>query len=193
MCRVAQVVSCDSRLANTVPHLETTMGLLDNFSKRQRGSDNYVPVDIDFTEEENAAIQRNLSMYQSAGGADPGHTLVVPAKTRDCIIAQGLRYYVADLMRLVATDPHRSDAASLLDKAIRALIKAYAVHNLPMVLFQLGVMVELTGDLEHSRQFFQLFLDQQEKFRPDDIDRTFLDTMAFDIPDALQRAHAKLL
>lgn len=89
--------------------------------------------------------------------------------------AEGLTEYVEDLMREVQDCTSDTKIATLLDKAIKAQMKAYAFHNLPIYLSQIAWLYELAGDTAKSKEFSQLFLRAQNEFTPDQIDAVFLE------------------
>ena len=89
--------------------------------------------------------------------------------------AQGLTEYVADLLREVQDCASDTKIATMLAKAIKAQMKAYAFHNLPIYLSQPAWMYELAGDGAQSKEFSQLFQRAQDEFTPDQIDAVFLE------------------
>lgn len=164
------------------------MSIFDRFAKPKppRG---YSGVKVEFTEEESEAVDRTLKRYAASGG--PG--FVVPQKVKDGMIARGLVEYVEGLIdslsRLRSSDSEK--AVTLMDKAVKALMKAYAIHNLPVYLFQIAGTFELLGDAGDARESFGLFLQVQNNFKPDQIDTLFLSQAGFDIPKIVAMAREK--
>src|ERR1035437_5295921 len=168
------------------------MGIFDNFtSKPPKG---YAEVKVEFTEEESKAVHRTLKRYASVFNADApeGTEAIVPQKVKDCMTAQGLIEYVEDLMRTLRDCDSDGEMASLMDKAIKAQMKAYAIHNLPVYLFQIAAMFERTGDAGNAKEFFRQFLQTQGNFKPDHIDTMFLSQTGFDIPQIVAMAREKV-
>jgi hypothetical protein len=62
-----------------------------------------------------------------------------------------------------------------MDKAVKAQMKAYALHNLPIYLFRLAGLYECAGNETKSKEFSQLFQRAQDEFEPDQIDKIFLE------------------
>jgi hypothetical protein len=62
-----------------------------------------------------------------------------------------------------------------MDKAVKAQMKAYALHNLPIYLLRLAGMYECAGNEAKNQEFSQLFRRAQDEFKPDQIDKIFLE------------------
>lgn len=132
---------------------------------------------VGFTADENDAMSRTLDRYASIANAHApeGMRMFGPAKVIDAVKAQGLTEYVEDLKRDMQNCDSSTNINTLMDKAIKAQMKAYLLHNLPVYMFQLAEMYELAGDVEKSREFSQLFQQVQDEFTPDPIDTIFLE------------------
>jgi len=167
------------------------MGLFDKKAKPPKG---YAEVKVEFTEDETNAVHRTLDRYASVFNSDApeGMTAIVPQKVKDGMTAQGLIEYVEDLMRQLRDCDSDDEMATLMDKAIKAQMKAYAVHNLPVYLFQVAGMFELVGDADNAKEFFRQFLKAQSNFIPDNIDTMFLNQTDFDIPKIVAVAKEKV-
>lgn len=153
----------------------------------------YAAVHLAFTDKEAAAIRTTLDRYAAIANeeAPEGTSVIVPEKAIDAITAKALAEYVEDLMReLDECEPE--EMLMIMDQAIKAQMKAYAVHNLPVYLFQVGGMFELLGDDASAKEFFGLFLRMQEEFRPDRIDTIFLNSTHFDMPRVIALAREKI-
>lgn len=170
------------------------MSMFDRFMSKPRPPKGYKEVEIDFTVEEAAAINRGLKMYADIANADApeGMTAIVSKKFKDAITAKVLTEYVEDLM-LRLRHCSEQEAAVVMDKAIQAQMKVYAIHNLPIYLFQVAGMFEYLGDTAKAKEFFQLFLQTQRDFKPDQIDTYFLDQTGFDIAKTVSAARQKLV
>jgi hypothetical protein len=168
------------------------MGILDRFKgKAGRG---YSPVGIEFTEAELESINRAIDRFASILSADApaGMTPVVPRKCQDAVIARGLADYAEDLLLTLEGCDSEGDIAKLLERATKAQVKAYAVHNLPVYLYQAAGLFELSGDLRAARDLFGLFLEMQGKFSPDEIDEMFLSLVGLDSSHITLAAREKL-
>jgi len=154
----------------------------------------YAEVKVEFTEEESTAVDRTLHRYASVFNSDApeGMTAIVPQKAKDAMTAQGLIEYVEDLLRALRNCASDDEVVTLIDKALKAQMKAYAIHNLPVYLFQIAGMFELVGDAGNAKEFFQQFLQAQLTFKPDNIDTTFLNQINFDIPKSVAMAREKV-
>ncbi len=169
------------------------MGIFEKFASRPKPPGNYVPVDFKFTPEESEAIHRNRKMYATIFNEDApdGTEAVVPQKFIDAISAQGLTEYAASLMLDLARGTG-SDTTAIMDKAINAMMKAYAIHNLPIYLFQIAGLFELIGAGDDAKKFFRLFLKEQREFTPDQVESIFINRSGFDVPGAISIAESKL-
>jgi hypothetical protein len=170
------------------------MSIFDRFTSKPRPPKGYKEVEMDFTVEEAEAINRGLKMYAEIANADApeGMTAIVSKKFKDAITAKVLNEYVEDLMQRLR---HCSEEETLvvMHKAIQAQMKVYAIHNLPVYLFQVAGMFEYLGDTAKAKEFFQLFLRTQSDFKPDKIDAYFLNQTGFDIAKTVSTARQKLI
>jgi hypothetical protein len=132
---------------------------------------------VEFTADENEAINRTLDRYIAIGNAHApeGMRVFVPPKVKSAMSAQGLTEYVDDLIGEAQECASDTEVATLLDKAIKAQMKAHAFHNLPIYLSQVATLYELAGDAAKSKEFSELFLRMQNEFTPDQIDAVFLE------------------
>jgi hypothetical protein len=169
------------------------VNIFDRFTK-PKPPKGYAAVNVTFTAEEQEVIERALSRYASIANeeAPEGMVAIVPDKLRDGMIAQGLSEYVENLMILLDSEPAIAKRAELVDKGIRAMMKAYAVHNLPIYLFQTAGMFELLGDDANAKVLFGQFLKAENEFRPDELDRVFLNQMGFDFAKSVQLPERRL-
>ena len=137
-----------------------------------------VRVDVEFTDDENAAMssagERFADVVTNAH-APEGTRMFVPPKVRNAILAQGLTDYVADILRKVESYNFAATTVKLMEKAINAQAKAYALHNLPIYLSRLTRMYENAGNDAKRQEFSQLFKRAHDEFQPDEIDKIFLE------------------
>jgi hypothetical protein len=163
------------------------MGIFDKFtSKPQKG---YAEVKVEFTQEESAAVTSSMDEYASIWAAQHGgEGFVTPVKMKSGMMARALTEYAADLV--AQCDDGNSEEC--LKKAIQAQAKAYALHNLPVFIFQLAGLYEVAGDTTKAREFLQHFLRAQHEFTPDVIDTTLLDQSGFDMAKVSLLAKQKL-
>src|SRR5215471_18887162 len=150
----------------------------------------YAAVNIEFTEEESEAIAASMHEYASIWAAQHGggEGFVTPVKMKDGMMAIALTEYAADLL----AQYDDSDSEEWLRKATQAQAKAYALHNMPVYLFQLAGIFEAAGNVEKARDFLQRFLRAQQEFTPDGIDTLLLDQSGFDMARTVSLAKTKL-
>jgi hypothetical protein len=170
-----------------------TMSVFDRFKSKANLPKGYSEVKFEFTEEESEAINQTLEGYAAIANADTpdGMRTVVATKVKEVWKAQGLTEYVEDLMLRLQRCESDEEMALLLDKAIKAQMKAYAIHNLPIYLFQLAGMFELAGDATNAKDFFRHFLQAQSAFKPDQLDTIVQDQTGFDMPKVIEIAKQK--
>ena len=79
--------------------------------------------------------------------------------------AQGLFEYALQLATKSGdTNLSSDEVAVMLDKAIKAQLKAYGLHDLPLYLFHLACMYELAGNQGKAEMWFKNFLRFQNEF-----------------------------
>jgi hypothetical protein len=148
------------------------------FKPKSNAPKGLVRLDVEFTDDENAAMSRAIERFDSVvtnADAPEGTRMFVPPKVRSAISAQGLTEYVADLLREIENYDFAATTVKLMEKAVNAQAKAYALHNLPIYLFRLARMYEGAGNEAKSQEFSQLFQRAQDEFQPDQIDKIFLE------------------
>jgi len=112
----------------------------------------YVGMNVEFTREESDAISASLESFAAIANADEpkGTTMYMHPKAKDAMTAKALTEYVESLV-LQLERCSEKQAAAILEKAIKAQLKAYAIHNLPVYLFQAAGMFELLSRPEVAR------------------------------------------
>ena len=132
-------------------------------------------MEVELTEEEREAVNRTLGRFAAVAKAQApeGMYAAVSLKMRNGMIAQGLTEYVEDVMGQLRHCESNTEVPSLMNKGIKAMMKAFAIHNLPVYLFQIAGMFELVGDSVNAKKFYRDFLQQQRTFKPDGTDATF--------------------
>ncbi|MGA2801953.1 MAG: hypothetical protein ABSE97_06230 [Verrucomicrobiota bacterium] len=173
------------------------MGLFDIFKSRgKKGKISKVSIPVEFTAEEIEAIDKNLETYNSFA-AEKGGTFCVVPKLLDALKAQGLFEYAFQLVNKSGDANLSSDeVAIILDKAIKAQLKAHCLHNLPLYLFHSALIYELAGNTEKAEVWFKHFLQMQNEFKPDKVDEInlnfLIDMQGFDVAEAVEIARQKL-
>jgi hypothetical protein len=154
----------------------------------------YVPVKVEFTEEESEAITASMNEYASISVAQHGGTgFVTPVKVHDGMMANALAEYVEDLIGSLESCESEEEAQERVQKAIMAQAKAYALHNLPIYVFRLAEMFESLGETTKARDFFRNFLRSQDEFTPDQIDTMFIKQSGFDMQELVAIAKQRVL
>jgi len=170
------------------------MSFFDKFKSKSNVPEGYAEVNVTFTQEENEAIATSLQQYAAIANADApeGSTMYVHPKVKVGMKAKALAEYVEDLMARLPYCESDQETASLMQKAIHAQAAAYAVHNLPVYLFQLAGMFEFSGDAAKAKDFFRNFLRANAEFRPDQVDTIFLAQSGFDLQEIVEVAKGKI-
>lgn len=148
----------------------------------------YTEVRVEFTKEESEAITSSMDEYASTGAAQHGGAFAWPKKVENGMKAKALAEYAADL--LAQCDD--SDSEEWLRKASQAQAKAYALHNLPIYIFQLAGIYEVAGDAAKAKDWYKNFLRAQDEFTPDGIDSLLLNQSGFDMARVIVLAKQKL-
>jgi hypothetical protein len=150
----------------------------DWFKPKSNAPKGLVQMDVEFTADENEAMSHALKRFDAVvmdAHAPEGTRMFAPPKVRSAISAQGLTEYIDDLQREIQNSDFAAATANLMDRAVKAQMKVYALHNLPIYLFRLAGMYECAGNESKSKEFSQLFQRAQNEFKPDQIDKIFLE------------------
>lgn len=166
------------------------MGIL-NWFKRSTPK-GYKKINVTFTPEEVDAMNRNANFF--AGLAEgQGKQLWVTPKAQSAMQAQGLTEYVQEQIRILTTKELNDEEIGIIgEKAIKAQMKAYTVHNLPMYMFQLANIFELLDRMEEAKRWWTMFLREQKRFAPDDVDEIFMQHFGQDMAEAERTAQRRL-
>jgi len=170
------------------------MGFFDKFWPRTQPDSEAVPVNVHFTEEEEAAIAVSMKIFAETASED-GESYAIDPSVMPAMTARALTGYVELLNEQVGKAIEKDDgeeALALMQRAIRAQVKTYAVYNLPAYLFRAAEMMEAILDVEQAKQCFGMFLKAQAAYTPEKIDELLLDEMQFDVDDAVTAATEKV-
>lgn len=139
------------------------MAIFDRFTSRSKAPKGYSAVNVQFTKEELEAISIHQKRMADVANAEApaGTTMYVHPKVLDAITAQALTQYAEDLV-LQLQQYSTGEVTVVMDKAIKAQLKAYTAHNLRIYLYQAAGMFELIDDVENAAKFFHLFLNFKE-------------------------------
>ena len=154
------------------------MKIFNWFKPKSNAPKGLVRLDVEFTDDENAAMSRALERFVAVvtnAHAPEGTRMFAPPKVQSAIAAQGLTEYVGDLQREIENSDFAATSEKLVEKAIKAQMKAYALHNLPIYLFRLARMYQCAGNEAKAKEFSQLFQRMQDEFQPDQIDKILLE------------------
>jgi hypothetical protein len=171
------------------------MGVFDRFKARSNVPKGYSEVKVTFTEEEIGAMNTHLDEYAAIVDADApdGMMMYVHPKVKEAMKATALTEYAKDLVGQRMDDcASAAEMKRVLDKAIKAQMKAYAIHNLPVYLYLIGMMFEIMSEADNANDFFRHFLRAQEEFKPDKIDTIFLNQAGFDTSKLVIMAKQKV-
>ncbi|MFC1583106.1 hypothetical protein ACFL4U_00340 [Candidatus Neomarinimicrobiota bacterium] len=131
---------------------------------------------FEFTEEEENEINHTFKMFE---GYQIKEELV------DGLVSVALSLYALDLVR------HGSDSEETsIEKAGASTVKAYSVYPLPIYLFDLAVITELTGNLELAEDLFNKFLKSHSEYKYDSVARVLLKNRSID--EAVSEAESRL-
>lgn len=136
------------------------MSIFDRFKPKSGVPHGPVEVNVQFTADENEAMNRAIERYATAANASApeGMQMFVAPKVKDGIAAQGLAEYVEDLLRQGEDCGSDAKIATMMDKAIKGQMKAYALHSLPIYLFQLAELVRAGRQCHQSQGVFPALL-----------------------------------
>ena len=176
------------------------MGLFNIFKSKDKKQEDTSKdkVKIEFTAEERDAINRKLEEFQSVvnESKSPDGEYYVHPKIIDAMTAQGLFEYVVQLVREAeGTDHSKHEFNAILDKAKKAQIKVYSIHDLPIYIFYLASIYEIAGELDKANHWFKFFLRVQDAHKPDEVDALHLDLLqkelGIDVKEAIEITRGK--
>ncbi len=106
--------------------------------------------------------------------------------------AQGLYYYAEDLLTVFGFEKASDEqAANQRHKAMIAKMKCLKMFPLPVLMYEVGVLLDALGTPE-ALKMFRSFLDAQSQFVPGEFDKLLLDTIKSDIAAATADARKRL-
>jgi hypothetical protein len=170
------------------------MSWLSRFFNRK--SDEHAPatgmkrIDITFTDEEEAAILEQAREFNSFAPGPDQVLYVIPEMER-AMKALGLVKHVRRQLGIADRVP-AADFPPLLDKIIKTQAKACAVHGLPYYIYLWALLNEEKGDMETAKRLCALFLSQQAKFKPSEVDESMIQFIKiegwYDVEEAIREA-----
>lgn len=171
------------------------MGFWDKLTSKSKHPKGYVKTKVTFTAEEMEAMNNLLDLHATVANANApeGQQFYVHPKVIEALRAQALTKYADDLVRRRMDECSSSaEIKEVLNMAVQAQIKAYALHNLPIYLYLAAMIFGIIGETARSTEFYQHFLNEHVTFRPDKIDTIFSDQMGYDMNKLVVSARQKL-
>jgi hypothetical protein len=108
------------------------------------------------------------------------------------MVAQGLYYYSTELLApSPADDVSEADIADTIHKAMIAKMKCAKLFPLPILMYQVAVLMDALRKPE-AETMFRSFLEAQPRFVPGEFDKLLLDTIQPDIVAATAQARKRL-
>jgi hypothetical protein len=87
------------------------------------------------------------------------------------------------------------EIAIILNKAVKAQLKAHGLHNLPLYLFHAACTYQLAGNYEKADVWFKNFLLLQSEFKPDKADeinlKYLVNMQGFSVAEAIEVARMR--
>jgi hypothetical protein len=127
------------------------------------------PIEITFTDEEQAAILEQHREISSDADLKPGHVLYAIPEMEQALRALGLVKHVHRQLAIAHKVP-AAEFPSLLDKIIKTQVKACVVHGFPYYVYIWAVLNEEKGDAATAKKLYARFLSQQAEFEPTRVD-----------------------
>jgi hypothetical protein len=147
---------------------------------------------VQLTPDEHEAVRRNLARYRAIEEPRAGGAWYYHPRAYEGMVAQGLWYYADDLLRTLPVDATRkSSAAETVRKAMIARMKSLKIFPLPILLYEIDVLMDWLGE-PGAAKMYSSFVQDQVHFTPDEIEGIFLRAMRWDVDAALSHARARL-
>jgi hypothetical protein len=141
--------------------------------------------EVELTPDEHEAVKRNLARYRAIEEPRTDGSSYYHPRAYQGMVAQGLWYYADDLLRTLPVDATRkSPVAEAVRKAMIARMKSLKVFPLPILLYEVAVLMDWLGEPDAGKMYSS-FVQDQARFTPDEIEGVFLRAMRWDVYAAL--------
>lgn len=153
---------------------------LPGFSRDRKGIYTFT-----LTDEEQTEINKQFDLFKDF--------YVHPSaaeRLRKGVMARGLTYYAQHQIMISGFEKQESDKKLLIEKAMAAALKAYSLYPLPIYLYDLASFTEMARDVTAAKEAFKKYLNAQSSFKPDQIDKIFLQER--DVDEAIKDAKSKI-
>lgn len=160
--------------------------------KREPEPGEFDPRRYQITDEEMSNIRATFDFFVTPEGRRIG-TEAHPPEVMRGLVARGLWDFAEQKVEsadFISHTANRADKDAILNLAIQAIKKAYAVHHLPIYLSDLARYLEKKGHADFAKDTYRQFLDAQSRYRPLTYDYMF--TNDRDVDEAVRAAERKL-
>jgi hypothetical protein len=134
---------------------------------------------LELTQEEKAAVKRHLDLLRAImdqhkpAGQSEGEW-AIPKEELDCFVAVGLWEYAEDNILALLMAKSLEERTSRLDKAFAAVMKAYSICPVPILMYDAAWLTEMLDKPNNAADSFRAFLVAQEQFQPQRIHEPLL-------------------
>jgi len=153
-----------------------------------------VRVHITYTEEELEAIQ-NYSDEINSFAPEPGQVFYASNEMVNPIRALALVEHVVKQM-VAARGLTEEKNRPFVDKLIKTVAKASAMHELPFYFYLWAGLSAVKGDKETAKRLYALFLKFQAEFKPGKVDNFIIGLLKlhhwFDVENAMSLAQQSI-
>jgi len=123
----------------------------------------------ELSDEEQKTVEKEFQAFQ--GYAVPKQ---VGDQFRRLVTARGLARYASRQVVIGGAGSRGTRQREPMERAIAALSKAYGACGLPVYLYDMATLMEMVGRADAARELFEVFLEQQASFVPDQMEAAFL-------------------
>ena len=141
-----------------------------------------------FTEEEQSAIDMELTAFATAGEGFGIHKSIAK-QLHTMLIAKALSNYAYSQSLSQEFEEAEDKKVDGMRKAVSATIKAYSIYPFPKFLFEIAQYMESSGRNNESKDAYRLFLKMQMEYQPSPTEDAVL---AWDVDEAVAQAKMKI-
>jgi hypothetical protein len=146
-------------------------------------------ISFTFTDEEEAEVHKSFASMKGPEEGQ-GEWYIHPEAHKALTAWALIGYSQTQVWRAERDGVGRLDRRACIERALAAAGKAYALHPLPIYMFDMGCLLEMLGETPSARDAYERFLKAQRNFHATELDNIILKNR--DVATAVQEARKSL-
>jgi len=142
---------------------------------------------FELTSEENSEVQHAFRMFKNHK-VDPKYA----DEIKRCITAHGLYNHTNIQISRWAYISNKENIVMYIDKAITSISKAYSIFPIPIYVYDLACLQEMSDNKDKAKDTFNVFLKLQSKFIPSRLQQIEVESQSIDIEEAIMQARIRV-